>query len=132
MSSLRRESAYLSRYAGSGVLNTVAGFATIFLLMAFGASPFLANVAGYLVGLVLGFTVSRKFVFVSQGHVTSEALRYLVAFLFCFTLNLLTLGFALESLQWHAVAAQLLAAAVYTFSMYLLSRYLVFTPGSNR
>ncbi len=132
MSRLHRESAYLSRYAGSGVLNTVAGFATIFLLMAFGASPFLANVAGYLVGLVLGFTVSRKFVFVSQGHVTSEALRYLAAFLFCFTLNLLTLGFALKSLQWHAVAAQLLAAGVYTFSMYLLSRYLVFTPGSKQ
>lgn len=128
MTGLRRESAYLARYAGSGALNTAAGFAVIFLLMGLGASPFIANIAGYLTGLVLGFTVSRKFVFMSKGHITSEALRYLAAFLFCFVLNLLTLGFALESLQWHAVAAQLLAAAVYTASMYLLTRYLVFTP----
>lgn len=132
MSMLRRESTYLARYAGSGALNTAAGFSVIFLLTALGASPFTANAAGYLVGLVLGFVVTRKFVFVSQGHVTSEAVRYLTAFLFCFVLNLLTLGLALKSLQWPAIPAQLLAAAVYTASMYLLSRYLVFTPGSRR
>lgn len=132
MSGLHRESAYLARYAGSGALNTAAGFSVIFLLTALGSSPFIANAAGYLVGLVLGFTVSRKFVFVSQGHVTSEALRYLAAFLFCFLLNLLTLGLALQSLQWPPIPAQLLAAAVYTSSMYLLSRYLVFTPGNSR
>lgn len=132
MSTLRRESAYLARYAGSGALNTAAGFSVIFLLTGLGASPFIANVAGYMVGLVLGFTITRKFVFVSQGHVTTEALRYLAAFLFCFMLNLLTLGLALKSLQWPAIPAQLLAATVYTASMYLLSRYLVFTPGSGR
>ncbi|MDD2686588.1 MAG: GtrA family protein [Gallionella sp.] len=132
MTALRKEAGYLGRYAGSGALNTLAGFATIFALMGFGATPLLANVAGYLVGLVLGFFVSRKFVFVSQGHVTTEAAHYLLAFMLCFALNLLALQFALERLQLNAYLAQIFSAVAYTTSMYLLTRWLVFSPGADR
>ncbi len=131
MTALRKEVGYLGRYAGSGALNTLAGFATIFALMGFGASPLLANIAGYLVGLVLGFFVSRKFVYVSQGHVTTEAARYLTAFLCCFALNLLVLHYTLDTLLWNAYLAQIFSAVAYTASMYLLTRWLVFTPGAK-
>lgn len=132
MSRWRSESAYLGRYAGSGALNTAVGFAVIFLLMWLGVSPLIANTGGYLVGLVLGFFVSRKFVFRSEGHFTTEGIRYLAAFLFCFALNLIVLEFALGWLHWNANLAQLIAAASYTASMYLLARWLVFTPHPNR
>lgn len=132
MPSWRSESAYLGRYAGSGVLNTLAGFSVIFLLMALGVSPLLANIGGYLSGLMLGFLLSKKFVFRSEGHVTSEGVRYLAAFASCFALNLLVLEFALDKLHWNAALAQLLAAATYTVLMYLLSRWLVFTPHSGK
>ncbi|MDZ4201176.1 MAG: GtrA family protein [Gallionella sp.] len=128
MSRWQSESAYLARYASSGALNTIAGFAVIFLLMWMGTSPFIANICGYLVGLVLGFFVSRKFVFRSEGHFTSEGLRYFAAFLFCFALNLLVLDLALGRLYWNPNLAQLAAAVTYTASMYLLSRRLVFSP----
>lgn len=126
MSSWRGETAYLSRYAGSGVLNTVTGFAVIFLLMWLGVSPFIANICGYLVGLVLGFVVSRKFVFRSGGRLAAESMRYLAAFLACVALNLLVLRLALNHLHWNAIPAQLLAAMTYTTLMYLLTRWLVF------
>lgn len=126
------EAAYIRRYIGSGVLNTVAGFAVIFLLTWAGASPYAANIGGYLVGLLLGFFVSKKFVFRSAGHFTGEGLGYLAAFLCCFLLNLFVLQFALNTLRWHALAAQLLAAASYTGAMYLLSRHLVFRAGIAR
>lgn len=129
MSKWHKESAYLGRYLGSGALNTVVGFAVIFLLMWSGVSPFIANVCGYLVGLVLGFLVSRKFVFRSEGHFTREGLRYLAAFLICLVLNLLVLRFALESLRWNPNVAQLLAAVAYTSLMYLFTRYVVFRVG---
>ena len=131
MSSWRSESAYLGRYAGSGVLNTLAGFSVIFLLMTLGVSPLLANIGGYLFGLILGFVVSKKLVFRTEGHITSESLRYLAAFLFCFALNLFVLQFALNVLHWNASLAQLLAAAAYTVIMYLLTRLLVFRTGIN-
>lgn len=129
MSKWQTETAYLGRYAGSGVLNTLVGFSVIFLLMALGVSPILANIGGYLFGLILGFFLSKKLVFRSEGHITSESLRYLAAFLACFFLNLIVLQLALSVLHWEAAFAQLLAAATYTIIMYLLSRLLVFRAG---
>lgn len=131
MSNWRSESAYFARYAGSGVLNTLAGFSVIFLLMMLGASPFLANIGGYLFGLILGFFVSKKLVFRSEGQITSEGLRYLAAFLICFVMNLFVLQFTMNTLHWDATSAQLLAAATYTGIMYLLTRLLVFHAGIN-
>lgn len=127
MSRWRSESAFLGRYAGSGALNTVAGFAVIFALMALNFSPFIANIGGYLAGFILGFVVSKKFVFRSNGHFVGESIRYLIAFLICFVLNLLTLKLALT--QVTALLAQLLAAVVYTGTMYLFTRYFVFSDG---
>ena len=131
MSKWQTETAYLSRYAGSGVLNTLAGFTLIFILMAFGISPLLANIGGYTFGLILGFFLSRRLVFRSEGHITSEGIRYLAAFVVCFILNLIVLQFALGILNLKATVAQLLAAVAYTIIMFLLSRYFVFRAGLN-
>jgi putative flippase GtrA len=114
------------RYAGSGSLNTLSGFAVIFLLMWLGVSPWLANVAGYAVGFVLGFMLTKRFVFRSNGHIVTESVRYLIAFAIAFLFNLLMLQLSLNGLGLPAIAAQLVAAASYTLSMYFLSRVYVF------
>ena len=131
MSRWRSESVYLGRFAGSGALNTVVGFAFIFFLMELGFSPIIANIGGYVVGLLLGFFVSKKFVFRSKGQAKLEGIRYFAAFFTSYILNLAILQFALDILQWNANFAQILAAAVYTPVMYLLSRSLVFKAGMN-
>jgi len=131
MSKWRNEFTYLFRYAGSGALNTVVGFAFIFLLMALGLSPFSANIGGYLVGLILGFIVSKKLVFRSKGKITSEGIRYFAAFFASVILNLVVLQFSLDTMHWNVNFAQLLAAATYTSVMYLLTRYLVFRSGMS-
>lgn len=127
----RSESAYIGRYAGSGVLNTLVGFTVIFLLMGLGASPIIANVGGYLVGLIMGFFMAKKIVFRSEGHVTTEGIRYLAAFFASFVLNLLVLQFALALLHMNVILAQFLAAVTYTTTMYLFTRWLVFHAGMN-
>lgn len=131
MSRWRSESVYLGRYAGSGVLNTLVGFAVIFLLMWLGISPFVANVAGYAVGFILGFVLSKKFVFRSDGHFVAEGIRYLVAFIVAFVCNLLTLRVVLSVFNMHAALAQVAAAISYTLIMYLLTRVFVFSPKSE-
>jgi len=131
MSNWQTESAYIGRYAGSGALNTLVGFSAIFLLMALGISPILANICGYFLGFILGFFLTKKIVFRSKGHITSEGTRYLGAFLVCFVINLFVLEFALRVLSWNPIYAQLLAAATYTIIMYLLTRLLVFDSGIN-
>lgn len=117
---------YLSRYVGTGALNTIVGWIVIFLLMAKGASPILANISGYFVGLVLGFLVSKNFVFHSAGRSRDEVARYLVAFVISFLLNLSALHFLLEVLYWNQNIAQAVAAIVYTVIMYFLTRFFVF------
>ncbi len=120
------EHSHFSRYIGSGALNTAVGFGIIFLLTAFGVSPFLANVCGYLVGFILGFLVTKKFVFYSNGHFFGESMRYLIAFIFCFLLNFLVLSITIKEFQISALFAQILAAIVYTLSMYFVLRRFVF------
>ncbi len=124
--SLWKEIDYLTRYAGSGVVNTLVGFAVIFSAMALGISPVISNIAGYAVGFILGFVLSKKFVFRSDGHFVTESVRYLIAFALSFLFNLLVLRFALLYLHLHAMVSQVLSAVSYTLLMYLLTRLFVF------
>lgn len=128
MSRWRAESGYAGRYAGTGVLNTLVGFAVIFTLMWVGFSPVVANMAGYACGFVLGFVLSKKMVFRSQGGALGEAWRYLAVFAFAFLLNLAVLELALNALAIPAVAAQLAAAGAFTVAMFAMSRLFVFSP----
>ncbi len=131
MSTWSAEAGYLARYLGGGLLNTALGFAVIFLAMWLGMPPIGANVAGYAVGFVLGFIVSRKLVFRSNGTVTAESGRYLIAFALAFLANLGAVTGAMHLTDLNPYLAQLLGAGVYTACMYLLSRLFVFTPGER-
>lgn len=125
-SNRRKEVAYLTRYVGSGVINSIIGFIVIFSAMAVGFSPIVSNVIGYAVGFTLGFVLSKKFVFRSSGHFIPESVRYLVAFVISFLFNLLVLRLALNYLNFHVMASQFTAAVGYTLLMYILTRQFVF------
>jgi len=122
-----KEVTYLTRYVGSGVINTIVGFVVIFYAMDLGFSPIASNVAGYAVGFLLGFVFSKKFVFRSNGHFVAESVRYLIAFVISFMFNLLVLRFSLIYMNFHVVASQIAAAVGYTVLMYILTRLFVFS-----
>lgn len=128
MSIWRAETGYLGRYVGSGLLNTAVGFAVIFGMTAAGASPYLANIAGYAVGLVLGFWTARAFVFRSTGAISREGCRYLLAFAISWLLNLLILKWGIDTAGLRPMMAQVAAASGYSLSMFLLGRCHVFSP----
>ncbi|WP_213876521.1 GtrA family protein [Pseudomonas sp. dw_358] len=128
MSRWRSESLYLGRYVGSGAANTVVGFAVIFIAMGAGLSPLVANMCGYAVGFVLGFVLSKKVVFRSEGAFVKESIRYLIAFIIAFLLNVFVLHLAITLVGLPPVIAQIVAAVVYTAVMYLLTRFYVFAP----
>ncbi len=122
-----KETTYITRYAGSGLINTIIGFMVIFFAMALGFSPMVSNIAGYTAGFILGFVLSKKFVFRSNGHFVAESIRYLLAFLAAFLCNLLVLRLALDVFRLNAYSAQIAAASCYTVFMYLLTRLFVFS-----
>jgi putative flippase GtrA len=114
------------RFVSSGVANTVTGFAVIFLLMALGVRPVVANVAGYAVGLSLSFLLSRRYVFAGAGTLHGEAGRFLVAFAIAFAANLAMLQILIGHFEVTPVVAQVLSAATYTMAMFVLGRWFVF------
>ena len=120
------EMVYITRYAGSGVVNTIVGFLVIFSAMALGLSPMASNCSGYAVGFLLGFVLSKRFVFRSNGHLVMESVRYLIVFVISFLVNLLVLNFAIVYLNLHVVTSQIVAAGSYTALMYTMSRLIVF------
>ena len=112
-------------------MNTIAGVGSIFILMKLGASPVLANVGGYAVGLILSFVLSKKLVFRSDGHVAAESFRFLVAFGLCFAANLAVLHVSVNLIGLTADLSQLIATASYTGLMYFLTRWYVFRATSR-
>jgi putative flippase GtrA len=130
MSKWRAESSYIFRYLGSGVANTLLGFAVIFTLTLTGVSALWANASGYAVGFVTGFILSKKFVFHSNGRFVSESFRYLLAFVVAFSLNLVVLELCLHLASFPPMGAQIVATGTYTFFMYIFTRFLVFTSAT--
>ena len=122
-----KEVSYITRYAGSGVINTIVGFIVIFSAMGIGFSPIVSNVSGYAVGFILGFVLSKKFVFRSNGHFVVESVRYFIVFVISFLFNLLVLRVSLIYLNFHVVVSQIAAASCYTMLMYVLTRLFVFS-----
>jgi putative flippase GtrA len=127
----RKEITYLARYAWSGVINTILGFIVIFSSMSLGFSPFVSNVAGYSVGFILGFVMSKNFVFRSNGHLVMESVRYLTAFVVSFLVNLIVLRVSLVDFKLNVILSQILAALSYTLLMYLFMRIFVFRATDN-
>ena len=133
MPKLRDHLALLARFGSVGLLNTAISLSVMMgLEMGFGTLPALANLAGYAVGLMSGFLLSRRFVFRSTGSSRSTVPRYLLTVAGGFCLNQLVLALALDVLGAgalnHAVA-QLCAMASYTLSTFFVCRFWVFrTP----
>lgn len=114
------------RFALAGTLNGIVGFSAIFILMALGVSPLLSNLAGYALGLSVGFKTSKSFVFRSKGKWAIEGIRFIAAFGLSYLANILILAVALDWLAFPPFLAQIAAVSTYVLVMYVLSYFFVF------
>jgi len=121
----------LLRFASVGVLNTLLGYAVIFLCMyVFGLGAVASNVIGYAVGLVMSFLLNRAFTFRSKAAVVPEAVRFVMIFLVAYLANLGVLVLLTRHLGIHAGLSQVVAGVAYFLFSFVLSKYYVF--GSSR
>lgn len=131
----RVTTALLLRYATAGVVNTAVGFGIIALLdFGLGVKPWLANAVGYGIGLVVAFTLNRRFVFRRASSRLTAMLRFMAAFGASFLLNqlvLATLLSLLPAVPLAAFAAQAAGITTYTVTMFLLSLKWVFVDPND-
>ena len=124
--------ARLLRFGLTGLANSAVGWAVIFGGLWAGLSGLAANAAGYAVGLVLSFTLNRRFVFGVTGKVRAgEVLRFLAAFAIAYGANVAVLFAAQGVLGADNPLAQVPAIGAYIVIFFLLSQFVVFRPAAS-
>ncbi len=120
------------RFALTGLANSAVGWAVIFGGLWAGLDGLAANAAGYAVGLVLSFTLNRRFVFGVKGAVSrGEVAKFLTAFAIAYGVNVAVLLAAQSVLGADNPFAQLPAIAAYVVIFFVLSQRFVFRPAAS-
>lgn len=120
----------LARFITVGLTNTATGLLVIFACKsALGMNDIAANLAGYGVGIVMGFLLNRHWTF---GYGTDKQIatfaRYLAVLCVAYAANLMTTLQAINLLQLNSYLAQAAGVVPYTVIGYLGNRYFVFLP----
>ncbi|CAB3668924.1 hypothetical protein LMG24076_01832 [Trinickia soli] len=119
------------RYLLVGFSNTAVGFAVIWVaLRCFGLGNVAANAAGYSVAFLWSFALNRKWTFYHEGAVGAALLRYLLATLVAYGMNLLVVILVERWLSQGSLFVQIDGMLTYTLVAYIGARYFVFP--SNR
>lgn len=117
------------RFGIVGIANTFVGLGVIYSTKFFlGFGDVLANATGYGVGIVVSYTLNRRWTFGYSRAVLPSFLRFLGVLAIAYFLNLFTVLAAIR-LGTNSYLAQALGVPPYTLFSYLASRYFVF---SNR
>lgn len=120
----------LARFISVGMANTVTGLLVIFACKsALGMADVAANLAGYAVGIVMGFLLNRTWTF---GYGTDKLIatfaRYLAVLCVAYGANLMTTLQAINLLHLNSYLAQTVGVVPYTVIGYLGNHYFVFLP----
>jgi len=116
----------LIRFVLVGVANTVCGLGIIYAAKYFGhVDDVPANVLGYAVGVVLSFTLNKRWTFRHRGPAAQAFARFVIVMGTAYVLNLLTVLAALK-LGVNGYVAQAIGVVPYTAFGYLASRNIAF------
>ncbi|MFM2449116.1 MAG: hypothetical protein RIS44_1566 [Pseudomonadota bacterium] len=120
-----------ARFLLVGLANTALGLSVIY------ASKYwlslhdaAANALGYTIGLILSFTLNRRWTFKETSNKslqTRVVLRFLAASLLGYGLNLLAVMLGIHGLHLNAYLAQCVGIPPYTLTVYWLCKTWVFT-----
>lgn len=120
--------AQIGRFGLAGIANTLVGYGVILAGLFAGLGDYMANALGYAVGLLVSFTLNRRYTFEVRGSVErAEIMRFFVAVGLAYAGSLAVLAAAREVLGPDNAIAHLPAIATYTVLFYLLSARFVFT-----
>ena len=114
------------RYLLIGVFNTIAGFGIIFVLMALGVIPEIANIIGYIIGIIVSYTLNKIYTFKTHTKSKKEFFRFVVSMICAYLINLAVLIALHRYFGIDKYISTIIAGACYTFSGYIFSKYFAF------
>lgn len=119
------------RFGVVGIASNAVLYVLYLLLTAAGLGPKPAMTLAYVVGLGQTFVLNRRWSFAHHGGVGGALGRYLAVYAFGYGLNFAILWLAVDRLGWPHQWVQAGAVVVVAGSVFLASKYWVFTPGAR-
>lgn len=114
------------RYGIVGLVNTAGGLAIIFLCMSLGMDDILANLSGYAFGFITSFILNGKWTFRQTTLTHIKLIRFILVTFLAYSVNLLTLLFIRDHLDWGSEVGQLSGVVAYTLVGFLGMKFLTF------
>ncbi|WP_297185867.1 GtrA family protein [uncultured Porticoccus sp.] len=122
----------LFSYALIGMLSNVAGYSVYLVLTYLGTTPKLTMTVLYAVGAFVGFFGNRKFTFRHRGHLATAGIRYLLAHMLGYLLNLSLLIVFVDRFGYAHQLVQACAIAIVAVFLFITFRVFVFPDGGPR
>jgi putative flippase GtrA len=113
------------KFALVGILNTLVGIFLIYLFRTITGNEILANILAYSLGFVTSYYLNGKLTFSSKIICLKTFLRFLIAFVFSWLLNIFVVLFFITQ-KYPPEISHLLGMPVFTITFYFLSRFYVF------
>jgi putative flippase GtrA len=110
-----------------GISNTLLTAGTIWVLLkGLNYSDYLANIIGYVVGLINSFVWNRKWTFESKTKVSDTIYKFIGIFAVCYLFQLGNLYILLHYTQIDPYLSQLLSIGIYTILNFGMNKYYTF------
>lgn len=115
------------RFLAVGLINTSAGLSIIYICKwMFSMSDITSNAIGYVIGLLISFSLNSKWTFRYEGNQLKAFARFILIFLFAYSINLFVVLTAIHFSNLNTYLAQAAGVTPYFIVFYLLSRFFVF------
>ena len=117
------------RFAVVGIIsNTLLYLAYLLLTFSMGLEPKFAMTVVYISGVILTFIVNRSWSFQHSGVAHTAFVRYVLAYVIGYFVNLGVLWLAVDELRLPHQSVQAVAILFVAVCMFLLHKYWVFAP----
>lgn len=112
----------LLRYAVAGGLSAVTHVGTLTVLVEFGgAAPVVASTAGFLLSIVVSYTLQRGWVFGATAPNRRTLPRFLAVTVVALGLNAAVLFVGTDVIGWHYAPVQIVALILIPISNYVIN-----------
>lgn len=121
----------LLRYLVAGGLNTAATFALYAALVLLGVGYQLANLAGWIFGLLNAYALGRWFVFreaPAPARSSAQFAQFAVLHVTSYAVSALLLHLLVGSWGWGKIAAQAIVIPAVVILNFTASKYIIFRP----
>lgn len=116
----------LLKYLCVGIINSILGYAIIFILIYVGVIAEISNFLGYFIAIFVSFYLNKYFTFNNGVKNKLQILKFIFSMVISYILNLIVMSFSYRIIEINVYISQILGGFVYTFTGYLLSKNWVF------